>query len=182
MKTVSTSISKKINSGIGLVFLSLGIMFLILACGSTKSSGREDLQNYEQLGELVNSREFEIENDWAVPLRLSTWNLIGNPNFIRFKKDSVEVFLPYFGVRHSGGGYGDNGGIKYEGLIHKLNIEEDKTKNNILIKFEGRQGSENLQFIITLFSKGNTSTSVNSSERDPISYWGNVRALPERKI
>ena len=182
MNTESTSILKKVSSGFQSGFLSLGIVLLLISCGSTKNTGSStDLQNFEQLRELVNSREFEIENDWAVPLRLTTINLIGNSNFIRFKGDSVEVFLPYFGVRQSGGGYGTSGGIEYEGPAKDLEIAEDMAKNNILIKFEGRQGSEHLQFIITLFPKGNASTSVNSSERDPISYWGEVKPLPAKK-
>jgi hypothetical protein len=182
MKTESTSALKKVKSRLHLGFLAIGVILITMACGSTKNTGSSnDLRNFLQLKELVNSREFEIENDWAVPMRLTTINLIGNSNFIRFKGDSVEVFLPYFGVRQSGGGYGTGGGIEYEGPLNELSIEEDMAKNNILIKFEGRQGSEYLQFIITLFSKGNASTSVNSSERDPISYWGKVRALPAKK-
>jgi hypothetical protein len=182
MKTQSKSALKKVKTKLQLGFLAIGVILMAMACGSTKNTvSSNDLQNFEQLRELVNSREFEIENDWAVPLRLTTINLIGNSNFIRFKGDSVEVFLPYFGVRHSGGGYGTSGAIEYEGPANDLDITEDMTKNNILIKFEGRQRSEHLQFIITLFPKGNVSTSVNSSERDPISYWGNVSALPAKK-
>lgn len=182
MKTESISALKKAKPRLQLGFLAIGVILMTIACGSTKNTGSStDLQNFEQLRELVNSREFEIENDWAIPLRLTTINLIGNSNFIRFKGDSVEVFLPYFGVRQSGGGYGASGGIEYEGPAKDLSIAEDMAKNNILIKFEGRQGSEHLQFIITLFTKGNASTSVNSSERDPISYWGNLRALPAKK-
>ena len=182
MQTEPTPTLRKVKSGLQLGFLAIGIILMIMACGSTKSTGTsKDLQNFEQLSKLVNSGEFEIENDWAVPLRSPTINLIGNSNFIRFKGDSVALFLPYFGVRHSGGGYGTAGGIEYEGPAKELYIAENMAKNNILIKFVGRQGSEHLQFIITLFSKGNSSTSVNSSERDPISYWGNVRAMPAKK-
>jgi len=182
MQTESTSMLKTVKSVLQLGFLAVGVILMTMACGSANNTGSSnDLQNFEQLKELVNSREFEIENDWAVPLRSPTINLIGNSNFIRFKGDSVALFLPYFGVRHSGGGYGTSGGIEYEGTAKELYIAEDMAKNNILVKFQGRQGSEHLQFIITLFSKGNTSTSVNSSERDPISYWGNVSALPAKK-
>jgi len=182
MKTESTSTLKKVKFILQFGSFAIGIVLMIMACGSTKNTGNSnDLQDFEQLRELVSSREFEIENDWAVPLRSPTINLIGNSNFIRFKGDSVALFLPYFGVRHSGGGYGTAGGIEYEGPAKELYTSENMAKNNILIKFEGRQGSEHLQFIITLFSKGNVSTSVNSSERDPISYWGNVRARTAKK-
>ena len=154
MKTESIHALKKVKFRIQLGFLALGLLFMTMSCGSTKNTGNaKDLGHFEQLRELVNSRQFEIENDWAVPLRLTTINLIGNTNFIRFKGDSVEVFLPYFGVRHSSGGYDTSGGIEYEGPAIDLEITEDVANNNILIKFEDRQGSEQLQFIITLFQK-----------------------------
>lgn len=182
MKTELTDALKKVKFGLHLGFLALGLLFMTMSCGSTKNTGNaKDLEHFEQLRELVHSRHFKIENDRALPFRLTTVNLIGNPNFIQFKGDRVEVFLPYFGVRQSGGGYGTSGGIEYEGPAKDLDITEDMANNNILIKFEGRQGSEHLQFVITLFEKGNASTSVNSSERDHISYWGDVRALPEKK-
>lgn len=183
MKTESTSTPGKVISRLQLGFLALGLILISMSCSSTKNvKNTNDSEPFEQLRELVSSRKFEIKNDWAVPLRFTSINLIGNTNFIRFKGDSVELFLPYFGVRQSGGGYGSSGGIEYEGPAMDLKITEDMANNNILIKFEGRQGSEHLQFIIKLFEKGNASTSVNSSERDHISYWGDVRALPERKL
>ena len=182
MKSKSIKALKKVKSRLQIVLLFLGILMLSISCGSTKDTGNStESQKFGELKQMVISQKFEIENDWAVPLRVTSINLIGNSNFIKFKGDSVEVFLPYFGVRQSGGGFGSSGAIEYSGPAVDLSIEENLLKNNFLIKFEGRQGSEHLQFIITLFSKGNASTSVNSSERDPISYWGNVRALPDKQ-
>ncbi len=156
------------------------ILLLMLACGGVKNSGSVgDVKDFEKLSELVNSREFEIENEWLMPLGGSMINLIGNSNFIRFKGDSVNVFLPYYGVRHSGGGYGRDGGINYKGPAKNLNITEDKGRNNILLNFEGREGNENLQFFITLFPGGSATTSVNSSHRESISYRGDIKALPK---
>ena len=149
------------------------ILILILsACGGTRSTG--EIQNFDELQNLVSSREFEIENDWANPIGGGNINLIGNPNFIRFKGDSVEVFLPYFGVRHSGGGYGGEGGIKYEGLAENLTINENPEKRNIELEFEGDQDNENLEFHIKLFSNGSSYTSVNTTQRASISYQGNI--------
>ncbi|MFN4764014.1 DUF4251 domain-containing protein [Gillisia sp. Q332] len=156
------------------------ILLLVLACGGVKNSGSaEAVKDFQELSELVNSREFEIENEWLSPLGGSMINLIGNPNYIRFKGDSVAVFLPYYGVRHSGGGYGRDGGITYKGPAKNLNITEDKGRKNILLNFEGKENNENLEFFITLFPGGSATTSVSSSQRQSISYRGKVKALPE---
>ena len=150
---------------------------LLASCGSSNASFNE--ADYNDLKQLVNSRNFKIENEWANPQGGSQINLIGNPNYIRFKQDSVEIFLPYFGVRHSGGGYGGEGGIKYEGPIENLQITENSDKGNIQLEFEGHQENELLEFFIQLYSNGNALTSVNSSQRSTISYQGNVEKLPE---
>lgn len=161
-----------------LIFMSLG---LLLACGATNErKEQKDLQELQEIMELVNSREFEIENHWAIPLGGGRVNLIGNPNSISFKGDSVEVYLPYFGVRHSGGGYGGrNGGIKYEGPVENLVIREDKVKKNIFLTFERRLGTENYDFLIRLYPNRTAYTSVDSSQRQSISYQGEIQELKE---
>lgn len=180
MKTHLKSALKKLKFNIAFKLLAAFILLLVLACGGVKKSGSaEAVKEFQALSELVNSREFEIENEWLMPLGGSMVNLIGNPNYIRFKGDSVEVFLPYYGVRHSGGGYGRDGGIHYKGPAKNLNITEDTAKNNILVNFEGKQAAENLEFFITLFPGGSATTSVRSSQRESISYRGDVRDLPE---
>lgn len=153
------------------------VILMIFSCGSSRNAGVPN--NYEELRQLIDSRQFQIEQDWAHPLGGGRINLIGNPNFIRFKGDSAEVFQPYFGVRRTGGGYGDPGGLEFEGVPKNLRIEKDDARQRIVIKFEGNEGTENLEFHIILFANGNTSTNVNTSQRDPISYQGNIRKLPQ---
>lgn len=148
------------------------LLIFLYACGSSNTGKR--VQSWEELNSLVNERNFRIENDWANPLGGENINLMTNPNFIEFKGDSVEVFLPYFGVRHSGGGYGQNNGIKYEGIARNLEISEDRDKRRIVMEFEAKEDSEDLDFRIQLYASGKTYTSVNSTQRSNISYDGEV--------
>lgn len=178
MKTIWADSSKILRSRTATAFLTLFIILFIVACGGIRNA--DTPQDFDELKALVDAREFEIENEWAMPLGRGNMNLIGNPNHIRLKGDSVDIFLPYFGVRHSGGNYGGReGGIIYEGPAEDFNVEAKEEKNRIVVKFQGRHDNENLQFIITLFPGGNAYTSVNSSQRSNISYRGDVKALPE---
>lgn len=168
---------RKNFTGIAALLSVLGIALLSFSCGSSTATSPEAMENLQQ---LVDQRHFEIENDWAIPLRGSQINLIGNPNYIRFKNDSVELFLPYFGVRHSGGGYNSEGGIKYEGIAQDLEIRKNKAGNTEIL-FEGQQQSESLDFRITLYPNLNAQTHVTSSQRDPISYKGEVHEWKEQE-
>lgn len=178
MKTKNVKLNSKHKSGFfpG-VFLLLTVLFLI-SCGGNKDA----VQNSDKLSELyssMNEKGFEIENEWAIPLGGNMISLITNPNYIRFENDSVDIFLPYYGERHSGGAYGVSGGIEYQGPAKNLRIEENYKGNRVIVKFNGKQQSELLDFIVTIFPDGSASTSVNSSERAAISYRGNIGELPE---
>ena len=151
-------------------------VFILLSCGGTSST--TEGQDYNKLQELVAAREFEVENDWAFPNNANNINLIGNPNYIKFKNDSVDVFLPYFGVRHSGGNYGDTeGGIVYKGPIDDYEVIENEEKRNIEIKFKGNRNGENLDFNINLFPNNKARTRVVSNQRAPISYEGKITKI-----
>lgn len=154
--------------------LYLIFFFFLVSCGSINTEGEK--RGYESLRELVNGRKFEVEHQWALPMAGDRINLMDNPNFIRFTGDSVDIFLPYFGVRQSGVNYGSrDGGISYEGLAENLVISENPEKENITIRFEGDEANENLQFYLILFSNWNARTSVTSSQRSSITYQGAIK-------
>ena len=161
------------------VFLPVLMLFLV-SCGSNRNTDAGDNRTkFNEIKELVESREFQVEHEWAMPLGSGNINLIGNPNSIRFQKDSIDLFLPYFGVRHMGGGYNTEGGLKYQGPVRNLEIVENHSRN-LEISFETIQDNENLDFSITIYPNGNVYTTVNSSQRNSISYRGDIMDLPEK--
>lgn len=149
------------------------LTLILISCGSANQ--RTGSPEYGEMVEKVRDLEFSIENQWANPMKYNRVNLMGNPNHIIFEKDSVDLFLPFFGERHSGGGYAAEGAIKYEGPLKDLRIEEREDRGRIYIYFKGNHQSENFNFQITVFPNGNTNTSVTSSQRDQINYDGKIQ-------
>ena len=155
-------------------------ILIFIGCGSAQDSAKS-IAEQERTAELISSGAFEINNTWALPMSGGQVNLIGNTNYIKFKTDSVELFLPYFGVRYSGGGYNAEGGITYKGLAKNLESYRDEDKDRQVIKFEAKKGTENFTFRINVFPNGKTSTNVNSTQRSNISYRGEIKALESRE-
>lgn len=149
---------------------------LFFSCGSL-NNGNANSPEYRQMLEKVQDLNFTIENQWANPVKYSRVNLMGNPNHISFEGDSVDLFLPFFGERQAGGGYGSEGAIQYEGPLEDLRIEERPEKNQVVLSFNGNNKSENLNFRVTIFPNGNTTTSVTSSQRDQINYDGKIKRM-----
>ena len=180
METRDAQFNSKIIIGLKTGLLVIFIGLFMNSCGTNRNSENTS-EELTQLYDRLNEKGFEIDNSWAIPLGGNMISLVGNPNFIRFENDSVGIFLPYFGERYSGGSYGEPGGIEYEGPARNLSIEE-KRNNKVVVKFNGKQGSELLDFIVTIFPDGSANTSVNSSERATISYRGNVDELPQENV
>lgn len=180
MKTFSKISFSRIKNRSNSKLLLLILIFSLMSCGGTKNA--KEQETFAKLKNMLHNQAFEIENEWADPLRWNMINLIGNPNHIRFSKDSVDIFLPYFGERQMGGGYGDrHGGIVYRGEPKDLSIEENEKKQKITLKFSGRNENEILRFIIILYPDGGANTTINSSQRDAISFRGDFNVLPEKE-
>lgn len=153
----------------------LTLVLALISCGSANL--KTGSSEYGEMVEKLRKLEFEIENKWAIPLKYNRVNLIGNPNHIIFERDSVDLFLPFIGERHSGGGYAAEGAIQYKGPLENLRIEEQEDRDRIYIYFKGKHQSENFDFQITVFPNGNTNTSVTSSQRDQINYTGKIKNM-----
>jgi len=98
------------------VILSLSLLlFCALSCSTSKNAATDE--DIKALKDLVDSKAFTIESDWANPQVTSATqqvlnsgilepgsnaggiNLIGNSNFLTISGDSIKSYLPYFGER-----------------------------------------------------------------------------------
>ena len=151
------------------VLFIIGLLSLALlsACKSTKG----DTSDLSELRLLIESRFFDIENNWALPLRGAQINLVTNDNHLRFRKDSIDIFLPYFGVRQFSGGYNAEAGIRYEGILNDLEIDSSYA-DKVKLRFETSIGTEQIRYIITMYPDGKSNLQLLMNQRDNISYRG----------
>lgn len=154
------------------VLFTIISIFLII-CISCKTS-KNSYTNKTDLLSLVESKAFEIENNWALPLRGGQINLVTNDNHLRFSNDSVQIFLPYFGVRQFSGGYNAEAGIRYSGLVEELEIDSSFT-DKVELEFETNTGTEQIRYILAMYPNGKTNLQLLMNQRDNISYRGFYR-------
>ena len=105
---------------------------------------------------------------------------MGNTNYFRVEGDSLSVYLPYFGERQMGGGYGNtDAGIAFSGRPTSYKVSKDDSEKNFRIEIQATHKIETLRFYLTLFPSGQADINVNSSHRTSIRYAG--RILPENE-
>lgn len=189
-----------------MVYKCLNVKFLIfifglisiISCGTSREASPEDIV---VLDNIVQDKYFEIKAQWAMPLatnalnqlanagvfrpgdNASQINIQGNSNYLKFEGDSVFADLPYFGERQIGGGYNRNSGIEFKGLPKDLEISNGNKRNQYIIAFNINDETENYQVSLILYPNLNAIINVNSSQRNSISYRGNLKKLeiPEKK-
>ncbi len=175
-------------------FYTLCILGLI-SCGSASQA---DATSNAELNTWIENRAFTIESSYAMPMAttavtavLNTGilgpgntagqiSLIGTPNHLTIKGDSITANLPFFGERRMGGGYNTReSGITINGILSDYQVE---TKRGMyVITFEARdtQGIENYNFTLNLSPNQNANMSVNSTQRTNMQYRGEVQEVKE---
>ncbi|WP_242087037.1 DUF4251 domain-containing protein [Aestuariivivens sediminis] len=175
---------------IPLRFLSI---LLLVACASTKPTA--SAEELEALETIVSSGTFEVESNFAYPQvsnavqqvlnsgllqpgsNAGGISLIGNPNYLRIRNDSVFSYLPYFGERRMRAGYGSgDGAIQLKSILSDYTINKNKN-GSYRINFSADGQSENYRVVLDVFPNLKTSMLLNGVYRLPIQYSGTIKQL-----
>jgi hypothetical protein len=151
----------------------LGVIVVVLFLFSCSSS-KNTTENAAELRQKIESAGYIIEADLAIPMRGRQIPL-GGVYTLELKNDSAFAHLPYFGVAQVAPYGGRDGGIMFEESVKNYSIRPNKKNNGWNIEFEVNDKNHNYRFYLDIFNNGNASINVNSSQRDPISFRGNVR-------
>lgn len=138
------------------------------------------LKEYETTKKLIENKEFEFEAAWATSQQGLRVNLNSNSNFLRIKKDSAEIYLPYFGTLSSAAAAKTNdGGIEFAGIMDDYEMNVNDKKQEISISFTARTSNDSFQYRMTIFKSGNTLINMNSNYRSVIKYDGKTRPIKD---
>jgi hypothetical protein len=156
-----------------LILLGLFVSFTISAQSKKEQKKENALQEYQEMKALIESGEFDFQADWATTTQGRRINLNSNPNFLKFSKDSLDIYLPYFGASSSGGvALTSDGGIVYSGPKSKFKLSFNDKKQKISIDFAASDKNDTFEFNMSIFRGGNTLITVNSNYRTTIKYDG----------
>jgi hypothetical protein len=169
MKTITFKLS---------IFLVL--LLFILPKGFSQEKSRKELKAerkialQKQIDSLVNSREFVFIGTFAHPQGQRSVNLASNSNFMKFYTDSISSDMPFYGKAYNVG-YGGDSGLKFAGKAEKYTVKKEKKNYQIDAVVKGDHDS--FQIFLSVSFSGGASLSINSNNRNPISYSGDISAL-----
>ncbi len=152
--------------------------FLTLLClhSSAQSDADQAKQNsYQKLKHGIDSKQFHFLATSATGSKGKTLQLTGG-YFLFLGGDSLTVALPFFGSEYQSSHYGaskEDAGINFH--TNQFTYKADTTKKggwDITIQPEGQKSASRIYLSIS--SSGSCRTTVNSSGRSNMTFYGNV--------
>jgi hypothetical protein len=167
-----------------ITILLLLLSSLITAVFGQEKSKKElkeesKIEKQKQIDSLVNSRQFVFVATFAYPQGQGSVNLISNPNFIKFMSDSINSEMPFFGRAYSGVGYGGDTGLKFAGKAEGYTVKKEKKNYQINTSVKGEH--DVYQIFLSVSFSGSATLSINSNNRNSISYSGDISAIEKKK-
>lgn len=154
----------------------------------TISCGSQVYLDPTALSSSIENKEFDFNATKAFPTNYDVLNVMNSmpgstgtrllnldPGYgFNLKKDLFSVALPYFGRAFTvNPGDANNGGVRFESKEFTVKQSTSK-KGNTLFVITPRDQRENYVFNLEIFKNGSAFLSINSNNRQPISFDGNI--------
>ncbi len=169
-------------------FFVFVVIISLLGCKSSAT-----LAEINALKKTVADKNFEFNANSAIPMamanvrgienllpigsNISNISLVGTPNFLIYKNDSLHIDMPYYGVRNLGVSYNSSDvGLKFKSKIQNVETSYNSKKKSFDLKYFLNNKQENLRITLTLYANNSGSLNVISSQRNSINYRGNWKS------
>ena len=146
-------------------------IFLSSCSASTSTAKKEKAAaDFEQTTALIESGSYQFTIRSASPSGGKTIQ-ITSYYALKANEGNYEAYLPYFGKAYSGG-YGNSGGIEFNGEPKDLQISRNEKKNEISVNFTIKAEKDSYTVKLNVGSSGYGTMVISSQKRQTISYSG----------
>jgi len=151
-------------------YVAFIVMVFITSCSSLKTTSGI----INEVIQKVQSKDFDIGVNYATPMRGRQLYLNSDYD-LRIKNDSAFAYLPYFGIAYSAP-YGGDGGIQFAEPMKNYSVHSTKKSNGWDIWFKIKEKENNYDIFICIFNNGSAMITVNSFNRQSITFDGELKS------
>ena len=152
------------------VLWSLVVLIFTSACSSLKTTPEKAIE----ITNKIDNKDFTIKFNYANPIRMQQIALTSEYN-LTIKGDSAIAFLPYYGVAHVAPFNSSEGGIKFTSNMLDYSKSMNKKGDGWNIRFKINSSEYHYNIFLSVYQNGNSILQRNSYERDPISFYGEMK-------
>ncbi len=162
--------------------LFLGSVLVGFSQEKTKKQLRKEqkIEKQNTIQKIVEAKEFQFVARNSNSQYFPIMDLSNNPNFIKFKPDFIQSDLPFFGRGFSGLAYGGtDAGLHFEGKPELFTVEKNSKEYQVKVLFKSQNDYFDIKLSVTF--SGMATLLINSNNRGPISYFGEIMPIKEDK-
>ena len=127
----------------------------------------------DRIDNLLASQKFEFIANTMFPMGQPSKNLVGSDYSVTFSPDKIVSDLPYYGVAHGGMGVGRDKGMRFEGEPIDFLITHSGKEYGVTAIVKA--GNDSFSISMEVSKSGYATLTINSKNRESISYQGEVR-------
>lgn len=156
------------------------VVGMITMFSSLTASAQSKEQKQQELKQLLDSKKFVFTAESATPMGGGNIRLTSSYYQVRFLVDSLNSFLPYFGTAFRSEFGRTESPLNFTSSDFTYDAKIDKNGGRIItIKINSPQDPDLITLSVTPGGYG--TLSVNSVNRQPISFYGFITEPKERK-
>lgn len=163
-----------------ILVLSWMLAIASLVNGQELSRKEQKAQKEQEIKQLIESRQLRFIARAVIPMSGPRIDLTTTYD-LTLDSVMVEAWLPFFGRAYHLEYGGRDGGIKFKEEAEKIEVEYNKRKKMYSINMEIDTDKDNYQVRISAGLSGYADVSINSNNRQSISYYGIIEPLEEKK-
>ena len=149
------------------------IIFGFISCGGVKPTA-EQQQQQKILREKIQSQHYRFIATFVVPRGNFQPRYLTSEYDLKISKDTVEAFLPYFGVAYEAPADLTGGGIKFLSNDFDYRINPGKKAGNWIVNIRIRDQRNEILLFLNIWENGNADLDVMDTSRQSISFRGKV--------
>lgn len=160
-------------------FLAMGLLVIAgIVCGQNESRQNIETEQETKVKNTIDSGHFQMVMAFAQPMGMKYTFRLNFEYSLALQGDSAIANLPYYGISYSIPLANNEGGIKFSEPVKEKQMVFNEKKKRYTIKFNVRNSIDSYHFVVTIWLSGKASIYVSSSNRQPISFTGQLD-LPE---
>ncbi|MGY4536324.1 hypothetical protein ACVW0P_000731 [Mucilaginibacter sp. UYNi724] len=162
------------------IFFAVAIAFTAISPANAQNAKSvKEAKKAAEIKELIDAKNYVFQANYMYPMGSGS-RYLTSPYDLAVSPDTVEAYLPYFGVAYSGVGYNSNedNGIKFKSTKFDYTTTGLQKNGSYIIRIKTNDTRNATQMLLQVFKNGNADLSVISQNRQQIRFTG---YLVERK-
>ena len=155
------------------ILFTVTLVIGFISCGSTRQTAEEQ-QQQKILREKIQSQNYRFIDSFVVPRGNFQPRYLTSTYDLKISKDTVEAFLPYFGVAYEAPADLTGGGIKFLSKDFDYRINPGKKAGNWIVNIRIRDQRNEILLLLNIWENGNADLDVMDTSRQSISFRGKV--------